>query len=170
MQYLNFMNIFGIILLAISIMNMVSVFDSVKNLGPLVRPTLNGFKYVDKTQLIFITLIVIMLGLSIGTAGINSDTIIYYIAIAGSGVTFVIVYFKLLSIAPGFYKNGVATGTSILNYSNIRVYDLDPKKNEPDIIKVYFNKGGLLSASQYVCINKKDQGEVKAYLKKRIHK
>ncbi len=167
MKLFTFQNILGIILVVLAVSNVSYLFKKCKSLGEMTVPALKGFKYFDKTQLILLFFASVLIAMSLISTSISSDNLIFYITVSIAALSFVIVAVRMAFIAPGFYKNGVATGSGILLYTEIKQYETLPKKND-SALRIVFNRGGFLSGGSFVYVPAEAQPEVKALLKKKM--
>ena len=87
-------------------------------------------------------------------------------AFLGAMFILLISNFIQIAIKPGFYKTGLATGSSTLFYNEVKSYEVIADKKNSDILYIYFNGGAKLFSSVRVAINKNDLPEIKKFLKK----
>lgn len=161
--------LFDILGAGFAVMAVITLTQTIKRrkaLAEVKKHTLGGFKYTDKSQMI---LLLFCLGLwifSMVTEGTNTmgDLFTYGFLIAMA--ILLLSNIIQLTIKPGFYKKGIATGSATLLYNEVEAYEVIEDKKNPDILYVYFNGGAKLFSSVRVVINRSELLEVKKMLKK----
>ncbi len=167
-QIFTFQNILAFVLALMAGFNVTDSFKAKKGLGEMKIPAFGGFKYADKTQF-FTFLICGVLWGSLAFLNRNADDGLAFILAFGAAIIlFLISSMVNLFTKPGFYENGIATGSGILPFKGIKNYSIAPKKNDPDAYYIYFNQnGGFFSGSLRMVVSKDDVVELKKVLKKK---
>lgn len=160
-------NILGTAFLMIAAYISFKVTKKKNDLGPMQLGTLGGFKYVDKLQLTILVICAFLWGYSVTSEALYEfwgDGFGYMFL--GGMVLLMMVIIQQMMIKPGLYKAGLATGTAIIFYSEIRSYEVIEDKRDSDIIYIYFNGGNKFFNSKRIVAEKKNLVEIKKILKK----
>lgn len=158
----------GIAFIIMALFTLSQTFKLKKNLGEVKRLTLGGFKYSDKSQLLLVLLCLVLWIWSVASdLEYAMSSMFTYAFLAAMAI---LLFSNLLqfSIKPGFYKTGVATGSTITSYKDIKSYEVMSDKKDENILYVYFNGGARFFSSTRLVINKKELAEIKKLLKKEM--
>lgn len=162
----NFMNVLGVIFVAMSALTAWQTIKRRKMLGELKQLTLGGFKYTDKSQILLVFLCIVLWAWSIMSDTEYALGSMFTYAFLSAMVILMISNLIQLTVKPGFYKEGLATGSSTLLYNEVKSYEVIEDKKNSDIVYIYFNGGAKLFSSVRVVIPKENLAEVKKMLKK----
>lgn len=161
----------NILALILALMGGSSINESLKckkNLGAMQTEAVGGFKHTDRTQFLTFLICTVFWALLVYTNKGNEDNFVFVLGFGAAILLFLISSIVNLSVKPGFYENGISTGSGMLLYKQITNYSIQPKKNDPDVCYIYFNqKSGFFSNGFKMRVAKEEVPELKKVLKKK---
>lgn len=163
---MSFIDYIGIAFILMAVLTVWQTVKSKKKLGEVKRLTLGGFKYSDKSQIILVLLCLVLWVWSVlSDVEYALNSVFTYAFLVAMAILLLSNLIQLFT-KPGFYTTGVATGSMITSYKDIRSYEVLSDKKDANILYIYFNGGSRFFSSTRLVIKKDELAEIKKLIKK----
>ncbi len=165
-QFLTFENIVGVALVIAAMINWSNVSKRLSQLGELRRATLRGIRYTDFSQLLLIILALCMWFVAFLTSTRDSSNVIFFVSFIIAILVFLLTAVYTVIKPAGFYAHGIVTGSVIIMYNEVLVYDAKITKDGNAVRFVFNSRGKFFSNGIRLFVKKDEEAEIRELIKK----